>query len=141
MGTNTGFIMKFEDPGTSVNFGFFEPQSAGPFSNALLNGEYIGGAIAPATGSAGYGQGFQTYNGNGSWNGTGDTASPEGGLQQDIPVAGTYTIIDSATGAANWQLTVPGAYNKKFYVITPSKIVFVPTEPSNTQPAAEIFEK
>ena len=141
VGPNTGFIMKFENPGTSVNFGFFEAQSAGPFSNASLNGEYFGGAIAPATGSVGYGHGFQTYNGNGAWSGTGDTASPEGGLSPDTPVSGTYVITDAATGAFNWQLTVPGIYNKKFYVINQDKIVFVPTESSNTQPVAEIFEK
>jgi hypothetical protein len=138
---NNGFLMQYNNPGTSVNFGFFESQSAGPFTNASLNGEYFGGAIAPATSAVDYGNGLQTWNGNGAWSGTGNIAGPSVGLLPDLPVSGTYVITDSTTGAGNWLQTSPGAYNKKFYVIAPNKIVFVPNEASNVQPVAEIFEK
>ena len=138
---NTGFIMAYSNPGTLVSFGLFEPQSAGPFSNASLNGEYFGGAIAPATGSVDYGNGLQRWNGTGAWSGIGDNVGPGIGLQPNISVSGTYVITDSTSGAGNWQLTSPGVYNKQFYVISPDKIVFVPTETSNDQPTFEIFEK
>lgn len=138
---NTGFLMQYNDPGTSVNFGFFEPQSPGPFNNASLNGEYFGGAIAPATSAVDYGNGLQTWDGDGAWSGTGNIAGPSVGLNPDVAVSGTYVITDSTTGAGNWLQSSPGMYNKKFYVIGPNRIVFVPTETSNVQPAAEVFEK
>jgi Big-like domain-containing protein len=138
---NTGFLMQYNNPGTSVDFGFFEPQSPGPFNDALLNGEYFGGAIAPATSGVNYGNGLQTWDGNRAWSGTGDNAGPDIGLRPDIPVSGTYVITDSAAGTGNWLLTSQGTYNKKFYVIGPNKIVFVPTEAANVQPTVEVFER
>lgn len=137
---NTGFILQYNDPGSSVFFGFFEPQTGGPFTNASLNGEYFGGAIAPATSGVDYGNGLQRYHGDGTWSGIGNNAGPDG-MQPDLPVSGTYIITDTNTGAANWLLTMPGTYRKIFYVINPNRAVMVPNEPSNMQPALEIFEK
>jgi hypothetical protein len=138
---NTGFLLQINDPGTMVMFGFFEAQSGTPFSDASLVGEFFGGAIAPSTAGVGYGNGLQTYNGNRGWSGTGNTIGPGSGMQPDTAVSGTYVFTEATTGAANWLLTSPGTYNKKFFAISPKKIVFIPTEPSNVQPAAEIFEK
>ncbi len=138
---NTGFMLHIDSPGTMALFGFFEAQSGGPFGYSSLNGEFFGGAVAPATGLVGYGNGLQRYDGLGGWSGTGNTIGPGSGMQPDVAVAGTYNITNATTGEANWQGTFPGVYNKKFYVIDPNRIVFVQTEPSNTQPSVEIFEK
>jgi hypothetical protein len=135
---NTGFIMQYDDPGTMVLSGFFEQQSAPPFTLATLNGEYFGGAVDAGMSAVGYGNGLQNWNGNGAWNGTGNVADPLSGLYADMPVSGTYTITDSSLGAGNW---LGDGYHKKFYVVSPNKIVFVPTELSNIYPALEIFEK
>ncbi|HWR16810.1 MAG TPA: Ig-like domain-containing protein [Terriglobales bacterium] len=140
VGPNCGFILQYSDPGSSVNFGFFEPQSAGPFDNASLNGEFFGGAIAPATNAVDYGEGLQIYKGDGTWTGTGDVAGPSG-FYPDQSVAGTYIITDSNIGSGAWVGTYPGTYHKTFYIINPHRLVFVPMEASNIQPAAEIFEK
>lgn len=138
---NTGFLLQIDDPGTMVMFGFFEAQTGGPFSDASLSGEFFGGAIAPSTAGVGYGNGIQIYDANRNWSGIGNTIAPGNGMQPDTQVAGTYIFTDGATGAANWLGTYPGTYNKKFFAISPRKIVFVQTEPSNVQPVVEIFEK
>lgn len=136
---NTGFIMQYDDPGTMVLSGFFEQQSAGPFTNATLNGEYFGGAVDAGMSAVAYGNGIQNWNGNGAWSGIGNVAAPGSGLYPDMPVSGTYTITDSSLGAGNW--LGDGDYHKKFYVISPNKIVFIQTELSNIYPSLEIFEK
>ena len=138
---NTGFLLQIDNPGTMVMFGFFEAQTGGPFSDASLSGEFFGGAVAPSTAGVAYGNGIQIYDTNRNWSGIGNTIAPGNGMQPDTQVAGTYIFTDAATGAANWLGTYPGTYNKKFFAISPKKIVFVQTEPSNVQPVVEIFEK
>jgi hypothetical protein len=136
---NTGFIMQYDDPGTMVLSGVFEQQSDPPFSNAILNGEYFGGVVDAGMSLVGYGNGIQNWNGNASWSGTGNTAAPGSVLYPDMPVSGTYTITDSSLGAGDW--LGGGNYHKKFYVISPNKIVFIQTELSNVYPTLEILEK
>jgi hypothetical protein len=139
---NTGFIMEYTTPsGGPMRFGFFEPQSNGPFAQTTLSGEFFGGATDPATSSVPYGNGIQIYDRNGGWSGTGNTIGPGSGQFPDQSVAGTYTITDSTTGAATWQGTYPGTYNKRFYVISPNKIAFVSAETAETYPILEVFEK
>ncbi len=138
---NTGFIMQYDAPGTMILFGFFEPQSDAPIGLSTLNGEFFGGAVDSGVSNVGFGNGIQNWNGNGAWSGTGNTVGGGSGLQPDVPVAGTYTITDTSTGYGRWLLTSPGTYNKRFYVISPNKIVFIPWENSNVYPSLEIFEK
>ncbi len=135
---NTGFIMQYDNPGTMVLSGFFEQQSDMQFTNATLNGEYFGGALDPGMSGVAYGNGIQSYNGNGGWSGTGNVAAPGSGLYPDMPVSGTYNITDSSLGSGDW---LGDGYHKKFYLVSPNKIIFLPTELSNIYPAVEIFEK
>ena len=100
-----------------------------------------GAGVTPSTSGVDYGNGLQLWDGSGGFTGTGNNAGPSIGLHPDIPVTGTYIITDSTAGAGNWRSTSPGTYNKKFYVVGPNKIVFVPTEPSNVNPAVEMFQK
>ncbi|MGB9104789.1 MAG: hypothetical protein WCC59_08525 [Terriglobales bacterium] len=137
---NSGFLMQYDNPGTGVGFGFFEPQSGGPFSNATLSGEYYGGTLLSPTNGVGYGTGIQNWNGGVAWAGTGDVAGIGVGTMPDISSSGTYYFSD-LTGRGNWLQTSPSSYSKAMYVVSPNKILFITNESGVINPGFEIFEK
>ena len=114
VGANQGFVVGTDSNATT---GFFEPQSGGPFSNVSANGDFFFGVTTPVNANVSDDSGVVTFNGAESVTGTSDS-SKTSGLSADQALADTYTISSSGRGTT----TTSGSI---FYVISPSKIVFI----------------
>jgi hypothetical protein len=124
--------------GTSANVtsGFFEPQSAGPFTNASLNAAYSFGQLVPSAefaSSAGAGQ-FQTgeivLDGAGNVSGTTDIITSSDALFPNQSLAGgTYAVSSNGRGT----VTYNGSISNVFYVISPTRAVVIDSGPVNPE--------
>jgi hypothetical protein len=123
---NTGFML---GTGGSVEFGFFEPQTGGPFSTASLNGNYTFGDIDPSILRA-VGSGVVTLNGGGGVTGTND--------QNSNGVLSTTTIADTLSVAANGRVTLS---NNVMWLISPNKALMIETGAGSSQPLVTVIEK
>jgi hypothetical protein len=119
---NTGFIV---DASPGVDAGAFEPQSAGPFSNAMLAGSFFGGMEEVAIQSAQAEVNAVTTDGNGNIAGDSDigsTNAQEAG--SSFPVA-TYTVnSDGSFSLSSSDGAVAGAIvsSTKFVMFSPSTL-------------------
>jgi hypothetical protein len=117
---NTGFIM---DASPGVDAGAFEPQSAGPFTNASLSGSFFGGVEEVVN------QGAQAEvdpvapNGSGSVTGIADISSADAQDAGSSFLAATYTVNSdgtfsvSSSGGAVAGIIIS---NTKFVMFSPS---------------------
>ncbi|MHB8411803.1 MAG: beta strand repeat-containing protein [Candidatus Acidiferrales bacterium] len=114
--TNKAFFM-----GTAgdVNAGFLEPQSAGPFTNSSVSGNYFSGeAEYAAVKGVSVRSGIETSTGNGTVNLTLDTSSPT----NPFLISGqtlTITLTVAATGRAT------DNFGDIYYIISPTKLVLM----------------
>lgn len=106
---------------TSASSGLIETQSAPPFTNASLKGNYLGGTIPwPQL----HVVSLVAADGNGNVRFTSDLSGPIG-LMSNVTVSGTYSV-DAAGRAV---LTVAGDSTPEiFYVVSPTRTVFLSGE-------------
>jgi hypothetical protein len=121
----------------SVDSGFFELQSTGPFSNSSANGMYALGEVDPATINAGVTSGVAiftpastsigvTYDANGSG------GTPTAGTTQSL----TYSIDSTGLGVIPSGCSInatPTNCDTMFYVISPTKAVSMGPQASSPQ--------
>lgn len=102
---NDGYILSTS--GNTVDFGFFEAQSTGPFSVSSINGTFAGGTwFTPVLTSPNF-VGTMTLN-NGSISGD---------------VTGSYTVDPSGRGTAKLNLPVFGSSNVVFYIVAANNFI------------------
>jgi large repetitive protein len=120
---NEGFLLGSDN---RVMTGFFEPQAAGPFTNASGDGMYSYGSLAPTTSSIVYEAGVTSLSG-GNLTGTVDTNSLHSGRLGNQGFADTYSIDSTGRGTdGNGDI---------FYVIDPSaKVVRLSVQPGDVVP-------
>lgn len=123
-----GFILSGND---SLEFGTFEPQTGGSFSNTSFSGNYALGAV-PLLSTAGtsFASGVLSADGVGNLSGT---LTTKAGTQT---FAGTYSV--SANGRTTLSITPTSASpsNQVFYFVSPSKAVGVQMTDSGPANAA-----
>jgi hypothetical protein len=118
---NQAFVAGF----ANLSFGTLEPQSGGPFSNSFFSGSYFG-ASSPASFSAA--NEVDAVNADGSGNVTGATdftSTP--GIPSVGTISGTYMVAANGRGV----LTQNGSQSYLFYVVSPTKVVLLPTTTMN----------
>lgn len=93
-GLNTGFIV---DAAPGVDTGTFEPQSAGPFSNASLSGNFFGGMAEVVIQSAQAEVDPIAPDGNGNITGITDISSTSGQDGGSPFFAATYNVNSDGT--------------------------------------------
>jgi len=93
-GLNTGFIV---DAAPGVDTGSFEPQSAGPFNNASLSGNFFGGMAEVVIQSAQAEVAPLTLDGNGNITGITDISSTSGQDTGSPFLAATYNVNSDGT--------------------------------------------
>jgi len=93
-GPNAGFIVATNDPD---ELGEFEPQAAGPFSNASLSGTFFFGTCAVDNQGSSVQTGTVTPDGAGNYSGTGDNSGSDGLSTQTV----TGTYLANADGSGN----------------------------------------
>jgi hypothetical protein len=130
---NTGFIV---DASPGVDAGFFEPQSAGPFTNASLSGSFFGGMEEVATQSAQAEVDSVAPNGSGTIQGTSDMSSTTAQRSAAF-LASTYSI--NVNGTFSDSAPAGGVAG---VVISPSKFVlFSPSTLSTSWPTLLVMQK
>ena len=125
-----------------VESGFFEPQSAGPFSASSASGTYAFGTINPEGPAVSDVVGTTTANGS-SITGTSDGNS-NGGQDANFSISETYSV-DSSTGLVHdpsgCTVTASSTTCKSiFLIISPNKLVMIETKSTNTAPAIHIIQ-
>ena len=113
---------------SKVEFGFFEPQSGGPFSNASFAGTFAGGSLAPVERNVTNGVAMGTADGAGNVLVNGDDSGPDG-LYQYLGQAGTVNFAPNGRGTDDTGNII--------YLISPTKSVILPLK-QNTR--VEIYE-
>ena len=119
---NTGFIV---DASPGVDAGAFEPQSAGPFNNASLEGSFFGGMEEVAIQSAQAEVDSVAVDGNGNISGDSDITSTNA---QDAGIsfpAATYSVnSDGSFIASSSDGAVAGVIisSTKFVMFSPSTL-------------------
>jgi hypothetical protein len=122
---NRGFILGQDN---AVEFGTFEPQSAGPYNNTSLSGGYAGGTINPAQSQVVVSVASLMADGNGNLSGVENYSGSSGTGSQNL--AATYQV--DATG----RVVVSGTPSGFMYLVSASKVVFLP---DNNAPALSVF--
>jgi len=132
---NMGFCI-----GDTLNdpfFGIIEPQSTGPFTASALNGNFVLGTSFPATAPVRDLSGAVTLANSsstaGSISGTEDISASNGNTAA-ATVTGTYSGLNSSTGAGVTSLTAPTNFSGQFFVVSPTKIVVLSTTGGDTNP-------
>jgi Putative Ig domain len=120
------------------SFGTFQPQSAGPFTNASLSGSFFFGnlpflSLPDSSQSAVIESGVISFDGKGNISGTGD-AVVGGVLSSD------QTFTDTYTAASNGRATT-GSGNSIIYVVSPTKFVVLFTIPGDPNPFIQIMQQ
>ncbi|MGD0931029.1 MAG: Ig domain-containing protein [Candidatus Korobacteraceae bacterium] len=106
---------------------YFEPQSAGPFSDASFSGEYLGGSVPQYISStlsqidSNVSSGAATFSSIYSWSGP-------NGTQQNQTLTGTYNVTAS-TGAIT--LSVNGSPVYAGFLVSPYKVEYVTAAPGS----------
>jgi len=100
-GMNDGYIL---DSSASVGFGFFEAQATGPFTNASINGTFLGGTWFPPTSTSPNSAGAITLN-SGVISGA---------------ATGAYVVSPDGRGTGTVNLPIFGSNDVVFYIVGPS---------------------
>jgi len=131
---NTGFVV---GAATGVDSGSFEPQSAGPYSNASLSGTYFGGMPEVLLQGAQSEVDPVTLNGSGSITGSMEMCSTS---TQDTALsflAATYTV--NADGSFN--LSTPDGAVSGIVISNAKFVVFSPSTAATSYPTLLIMQK
>jgi hypothetical protein len=121
----------------SVDSGFFELQSGGPFSNSSATGTYALGEVDPELISAGVISGVATFTpATTSIDATFDANGSGGSPTPDTTQSLTYSIDSTGLGLipSGCSITAtPITCNTVFYVISPDKAVVMDPQASSPQ--------
>jgi YD repeat-containing protein len=126
---NKGFII---GTNVGVEFGFFENQALGPFSNSSLSGTYAGGSVTPVDSNVGD-EVHVLVASSGTITGTSDLSKPSG-LTQNQAFTFTYSV---ATNGRTVLTQIGGTDTVILYLVSPTKFVAVG---GGTNPNVLIFE-
>jgi hypothetical protein len=128
---NKAFVM---GTGASVNTGFFEPQSAGPFSVASISGNYaVGMAQAQPVTGGNVTSGVASSSGNGTLSAILDISMPSGQLQSAQAQSLTLTITSANVGRFT------DSDNGIGFIISPTE--FVRIDSTAAAPQVLVFAK
>ena len=135
--SNQGFCINTAGNGhdaAGAELTYFEPQSAGPFSDASFSGEYLGGSLPqylPSTLDqidSNVSSGAATFSSTYTWSGP-------NGTQQDQTLAGTYNVTP-ATGAI--EISVGGNPIYAGFIVSPTKVEYVTASGPNPLTLIEV---
>jgi hypothetical protein len=110
-------------PGDSSNSGILEAQTGAPFDNASFSGNYLGGSLPLSNAEILNEAGLVTADGNGNFTSLTNQSTPAG-LTQYVNLAGTYAVDSTGRVVA----TAPDGTTRIFYIVSPTKTVFLSGE-------------
>jgi hypothetical protein len=116
-------------------FGYFAPQSAGPFSVLTIKStSLIDGTSAPAVSADRDLSGFLSFDGISVVGGTQDESTTLS--NSSATVTGTYALNTTGTtdGSGTMTLSTPTGFTGYFFIVSPTKVVVITTTPLDTNP-------
>jgi len=136
--TNQAFCVSIvqNDP----TFGYFAPQTTGPFTaETIQSTSLVDGTSAPAVSADRNLSGFLSFDGVSLVGGTQDQSTTSG----NTSAASTGTYLLSATGSADGSgtmtLSTPTGFTGYFFIVSPTNVVMITTTPSDVNPVLIII--
>jgi hypothetical protein len=141
---NKGFVMGYPETGTTpsaVLFGFFETQSAGPFTEASVYGDYVEATMIAPRYDVPYNVGMSNWT-NAAMTGIFDWSNSHDGSGENLSATGSYTMFAPATGAVDaTSVSSAGTIPFAMYIIAPDKFVYIPVSRNATNPSVQVVER
>ncbi len=131
--TNSGVIL---GTGPTADFGYFEPQVGGPFTNSSLSGMFFWGTDSASAASRPTTSGSLTFDGIGNYMGNEDDSTPTG-LTPSKALSNTYSF--SLTSSTPGRGTLESNSNTVAYIISSRKLVFF--DKTAAKPSLTIVER
>ena len=136
--TNQAFCVSIVQ--NAPTFGYFAPQSAGPFTaETIKSTSLIDGTSAPAVGADRDLSGFLSFDGISVVGGTQDQST----ASENSTVAETGSYVLTATGGTDGSgtmtLSTPTGFTGYFFIVSPTKVVMITTTPADTNPVLIII--
>lgn len=131
--TNSGVIL---GTGPTADFGYFEPQVGGPFTNSSLSGMFFWGTDSASAASRPTTSGSLTFDGIGNYMGNEDDSTPTG-LTPSKALSNTYSF--SLTSSTPGRGTLESNSNTVAYIISSRKLVFF--DKTAAKPSLTIVEQ
>ena len=141
---NKGFVMGYPEAGSTpskVLFGFFEPQSTGPFTEASIYGDYVDATMMAPNYGVPYNLGMSNWT-NAAMTGMFDWSNSHDGSGENLSATGSYTVFTPATGAVNaTSVSAAGTIPYAMYIISQDKFVYIPVSRDSTNPPVQVVER
>jgi plastocyanin len=139
---NQGFVLTTSN---SVESGFVEPQTGGPFTISSVTGTFFFGTTNQVDQNVSDNSGFATFDGAGNVTGTSDNASiGSTPTTPNLNPGQTFTntdVVTNGTGTpGRGTVSMGGTLNLIFYIISPSKAVLLGAQTGNAYPAISVAE-
>jgi hypothetical protein len=136
--TNQAFCVSIVQ--NAPTFGYFAPQSAGPFTaETIKSTSLIDGTSAPAVSADRDLSGFLSFDGISVVGGTQDQST----ALENSTVAETGSYVLTATGGTDGSgtmtLSTPTGFTGYFFIVSPTKVVMITTTPADTNPVLIII--
>jgi hypothetical protein len=136
----------FASAGNDVGAGFVEPQTGGPFMTSSVSGTFSFGTTGQVEQNVSDNSGVATFDGVSTVSGTSDSASigstpSTPNLSAGNAFSQPYSVTNGTGTPGRGTITMGGATNLIFYIISPSKAVLLGAQSGNTNPSIIIGEK
>jgi len=135
IGTDSAFLVGTDN---SVVFGYAQQQTGGPFNNASLSGQFFFGGGAPVP-AGGFDSGSANFDGLSALAVTVDDQSPNS--IDSATINFSYSVTSSPAGKLTVTSTDPNNGGVLGFVISGSKVVFMSTGTSPSDPELFIGQK
>ena len=136
--TNQAFCVSIVQ--NAPTFGYFAPQSAGPFTaETIKSTSLIDGTSAPAVGADRDLSGFLSFDGISVVGGTQDQSTAS--ENSTVAEIGSYvlTATGGTDGSGTMTLSTPTGFTGYFFIVSPTKVVMITTTPADTNPVLIII--
>jgi hypothetical protein len=135
IGTDSAFLVGTD---SAVAFGYVQQQTGGPFNNASLSGQFFFGGGAPTTGAS-FDSGSATFDGLSALAVTVDDQSPSS--IDSATINFSYSVTSSPAGKLTITSTDPNNGGVVGFVVSGSKVVFMSTGTTPSDPELFIGQK
>jgi hypothetical protein len=121
-------------------FGYFAPQSAGPFTaETIQSTSLVDGTSSPAVSADRDLSGFLSFDGVSLVGGTQDQSTTS--TNSSAASTGTYllTTTGSTDGSGTMTLSTPTGFTGYFFIVSPTNVVMITTTPGDVDPVLIII--
>jgi hypothetical protein len=136
--TNQAFCVSIVQ--NAPTFGYFAPQSAGPFTaETIKSTSLIDGTSAPAVSADRDLSGFLSFDGISLVGGTQDQSTAS--ENSTVAETGSYVLTGTGgtDGSGTMTLSTPTDFTGYFFIVSPTKVVMITTTPADTNPVLIII--